>query len=471
MLQEFSFLKLQDSLGLWLRKDFEVLSISIGRTEIKAVVYIKEQEEGIDFSCCYDLGEEARDYSWLGNSQILLKMLEPLAKDLVKAGYVDDKVKVIVTLEDYAFTERLDLPELERKDLEEALNWEVPEHVPWDKGSYTFQYLIKKSEEVTEGQINDNALAKLQQVYIYAVENMCVEALVEAIKSIGWELVGITVAEALTFEEFIEQVKLIDFYEAHYTEEQLAGKQELYAIPIMAAMAYGTGRLHINFLPKEDRYRVKLTEYKVVFNSLSCVCLGVSLLMSTLAYGYHYKEDSELEERKMQESNMAIWKERIQETKKLQVKEQRLSQQIKQIEAKKILWSGIMKDLGRLVPQGVWLTKVNQQAEVDAANNKRVRIMLQGQAQSVALVSQLMQNLEQSKNLHRFELVNSGTDAKDGKGLAEEQLTSFIIKAELNKTGSEADNGNLSEKISVKDKHKGAAKQFVKNNNEVKKEA
>lgn len=462
MLQEYSFKKLQDRIGVWLSKAFEVLSISISRSEVKAIVYVKDDEQGIDFSYSYEMDKEARDYTWLGNTQALEKILEPLAVVLHGDGYTDDKIKVIVTLEDYAFTERLDLPELERKDLEEALNWEVPEHVPWDKGSYSFQYLIKKYGNINESQLGNDVLAKLQQVYIYAAENDCVETLLKAINNVGWELVGITVAEALTLGEDSDKMKLIEFYGAHYTEEQLAERREAFIVPIMTAVAYGTAGLAINFLPKEDKYRVRLTEYQEAFKVLSCVCWGVSLLVSGMAYGYHYKEASELEMWQMKERTMAVWKERIQEMKQLQAKEQSLNKQIKLLEAKKLPWSGVMKDLGHLMPQGAWLTKINQQAEMDAENIKRVSIVLQGQAQSSELVAQLLQRLEQSNNLHRIELINSGTETKGDKNFSEQQMTSFTIKAEFQKPVTDTVDG----KLDGKNKYKG----INRNSNVVKKE-
>lgn len=128
---------------------------------------------------------------------------------------------------------------------------------------------------------------------------------------------------------------------------------------------------------------------------------------------------------------MAIWQERIQELKLLQTREERLRREIEQLEGRKLVWSSLMKDLGRLLPQGVWLTKMYQQAEGDAENNKRVRLVLQGKAQSTELVTRLLQNLEQSKSLHRIELVSSGTETRSSKAIAEEQLISFIIKAEI----------------------------------------
>lgn len=462
MLQNCSITALQKELCSWLVKEQEVLSISINRTEVKAVVYVQDDGEGIDFSYCRVLEEEAQDYAWLSNEKALEDPFTHLLKALAQAGYSKERIKVVITLEDYAFTECLELPELDKKDLEEALNWEVPEHVPWDKESYSFQYLVKKTDNVTDGQINDNALAKLQQVYIYAVENACVETLLNVIKNIGWELVGITIAEALALDEYAEQTKIIDFYEAHFSGEQLAEKRVTYGIPIATAIAYAAGRVYIDFLPKEDKYRTMLADYKGVFKLLSCVCLGITFLMSAMAYGYHYKESRELERWQLKESNMAFWKEHIQKSKQLQAKEQSLSKQIKLLEAKKILWSQVMKDLGRLVPQGVWLTKVNQQEEMDAANTKRVRIMLQGKAQSVELVSQLLHNLEQSKSLHRVELVNSGTDTKSDKVLTEGQLTSFTLKAELKQAIADS-----VDKSSLKDKHKVIAKHSEKTNEEV----
>lgn len=432
LLQNYNMEKLQTVLSCWPSKEQELLSISIGRTDLKAVLFVKEGEAGVDFSYSYLLADEAQDFAWLGDAQALEKSLSPLYKALQKEGYIEAKLKAVITLEEYAFSERLDLPELEKKELDEALNWEVPEHIPWAKDSYSFQYAVMKLMNVTESQLRSDALAKLQQVYVYAMENTCIEALVKASKVFSWELVAIAVAEAFSInEQYSEQLSLVDFYEAHYTEEQLAERREIFAVPLITAMAYLDGRLDINFLPREDKYRVKLEGFEGVFKWLSCFCLGASFLLGALAYGYHYQETEQLKALMEKEASMAIWQGRMQELKLMQTKEERLRREIEQLAGRKLLWSSLMKDFGRLLPQGVWLTKVYQQAEGESGNNKGVSIVLQGKALSAELVTQLLQSLEQSKNLHRIELVNSDTETRGGKALAEEQVSSFTIKAEF----------------------------------------
>lgn len=467
MLQKYSMAKLQTILGTWLPRDVKLLSLSISKTELKAVVYVKDDGEGVDFSYSCDLTEEAQNYAWLKDDEALNCALVPLTKLLAKEGYGEEKLKVVVILEDYCFTELLDLPELNKKDLEEALNWEVPEHAPWEKGSFSFQYLVKKSAEMTEGQINDGVLAKLQQVYIYAVENVCVELVPKMAKSKNWELVAITVAEFLEQEQnYTQQLSTVDFYQENYTSEQLGVMQAKYAVPIVAVRAYLQGKLNVNFLSREDKRKIFVASYNGLWQALTCCFLGLSMLAGGLSYGYHYKEVKELKELQQKEKHLDIWQERMQETKLLQAKEKRLNQQIKLLETRKVRWSGLLRELGRLVPQGAWLTKMHQQ-QVDTGS-RGVCFLLQGKAQSVELVNKLVQGLEQSKSIQKVELINSDTELKGGKAVAEEQVTSFTIKAEL-KQAVINDNNKLAIKTGLEGKDK--VKKISKNSKEVNKEA
>lgn len=448
-------LGLYNMLKAWLPHELEILSISIGRRELKAILYVKDKEEGIDFSYSCELPLEAQNFAWIGQDDILTRSLEPLCEVLKTAGYGEEKLKAIITLNDYAFTECLDLPELDIKDLEESLNWQVPEHVPWSKDSYSYQYLVKKSKELTDSQKEESNLVNLQQVYVYAIENANVESLQKAVKGYGWELVAVTIEEALHQEEGgFPQAQLIEFYEAHYTAEQLERKQELFAVPIVTAKLYEHGCLKINFLPREEKYRVKLAGSKRIFQEITCSILGMSMLFCAIAYGFYYKDTSKLETLQGREVAMILWKQRIQEIKLLQSKEHRLSQEIRKLEGQRIPWSSIIKDLGRLMPQGAWLTKVNQQAGGNTANNKIVWLIFQGKAQNIELVSQLVENLQQNKDLQSVELVSSGVEAMDDKNMYARQLTSFTIKAELKLAGTDNTNSKINESFRLKNKHK-----------------
>ena len=51
-----------------------------------------------------------------------------------------EKQKVVVLEEEQVFTCKLVLPVMPKKEIEEAIRWELPLHVPFEDGTYYFAY-------------------------------------------------------------------------------------------------------------------------------------------------------------------------------------------------------------------------------------------------------------------------------------------------------------------------------------------
>lgn len=414
------------------RKSSEVVSISISKEFVKAVVYIDEVEPGVDFTYSYILPQDAKDFAWIGNVEILKDALARLQSALVNEGYIKEGLKFVITLEDYGFVEQLELPVLEEKELETALSWEIPEHVPWNEGTYIYKYITKKMPDMTTGQDGPSQWVDNLLIMIYAVENVCIENLETLAAANKWGLHMITVAQALQQEDkFVlksEKIGRLDFYEAHYTKQQQQKLIEEYYVPLLAARQLVNYNSLVNFVSQNQKYKVLLDSYGSIIRMSSVFLLVLAIVAGGSALMVRYWDNHQLVECQKKYLALEVWEQRKAETKILEAKELVLKKQLELLKQEKIQWSKLLKVLGNLMPRGAWLVKLQQGYELNKDKQRISYLTLQGRAQNIEVISELIKNMEGSNEFINAELVSTSVETKERINLGSGNLIHFSIR-------------------------------------------
>ena len=213
-----------------------------------------------------------------------------------------EKQKVVVLDEEQVFTCKLVLPVMPKKEIVEAIRWELPLHVPFEDGTYYFVY---KSLGLSDG---------MENLQVYVVLKSIVQKLEEEAKEQGLVL----------------------------TEVRVSGNEE-YAL---------------NLLPDGEKRKLlpktKLYKHGIIL----LLILGTILL--TGAWCYKTVQVSNLRKAQVNLQNMSLWQERYEKYKVREQKIETLSTALAKLEKERVLWSELLPVLGASVPKDCWLTTIKQ---------------------------------------------------------------------------------------------------------------
>ena len=212
------------------------------------------------------------------------------------------KQKVVVLNEEEVFTCKLVLPVMPKKEIAEAIRWELPLHVPFEDGTYYFAY---KSLGLSDG---------MENLQVYVVLKSLVQNLEEEAKEQGLVL----------------------------TEVRVSGNEE-----------------HaLNLLPDGEKRKLlpKTKLYK--YGTILLLILGTMLL--TGAWCYKTVQVSNLRKAHANLQNMSLWQERYEKYKVREQKIKTLSTALAKLEKERVLWSELLPVLGVSVPKDCWLTTIKQ---------------------------------------------------------------------------------------------------------------
>ena len=213
-----------------------------------------------------------------------------------------EKQKVVVLEEEQVFTCKLVLPVMPKKEIAEAIRWELPLHVPFEDGTYYFAY---KSLGLSDG---------MENLQVYVVLKSLVQNLEEEAKEQGLVL----------------------------TEVRVSGDEE----STLNLITDGEMRKLIS--------KTKL--YKL--GTILLLILGMVLL--TGAWCYKTVQVSNLRKSQANLQNMSLWQDRYEKYKVREQKIKTLSTVLAKLEKERVLWSELLPVLGVSVPKDCWLTTIKQ---------------------------------------------------------------------------------------------------------------
>ena len=213
-----------------------------------------------------------------------------------------EKQKAVILKEEQVFTCKLVLPVMPKKEVAEAVRWELPLHVPFEDGTYYFAY---KSLGLSDGMEN-------LQVYV-------------VLKSLVQEL-----------EEEAKMQSLI------LTELRVSNDEA----DTLNLLPDGQKR---KLLPKTKLYKL---------GTICLLILGTALF--TGAWGYKTIQVSKLREAQANLQAIHLWQERYEKWEAKEQKIKALSTAIAKLEKERVLCSELLPVLGASVPKDCWLTTIKQ---------------------------------------------------------------------------------------------------------------
>ena len=213
-----------------------------------------------------------------------------------------EKQKVVILKEEQVFTCKLVLPVMPKKEVAEAVRWELPLHVPFEDGSYYFSY---KSLGLSDG---------MENLQVYVVLKSFVQKLEEEAKRQGLILTEVRVSndEADTLNLLPDGQKR-------------------------------------KLLPKTKLYRL---------GTIFLLVLGTALF--AVAWGYKTIQVSKLREAQANLQAIHLWQERYEKWEARAQKIKALSTAIAKLEKERVLWSELLPVLGASISQDCWLTIIKQ---------------------------------------------------------------------------------------------------------------
>ena len=213
-----------------------------------------------------------------------------------------EKQKVVILDEQQVFTCKLVLPVMPKKEIAEAIRWELPLYVPFEDGTYYFAY---KSLGLSDG---------MENLQVYVVLKSLVQNLEEEAKEQGLIL----------------------------TELRVSGNEE-----------------HaLNLLP--DGERRKLLPKTKLYKHGTIFLLILATMLGTGAWCYKTVQVSNLRKAHANLQNMSLWQERYEKYKVREQKIETLSTALAKLEKERVLWSELLPVLGASVPKDCWLTTIKQ---------------------------------------------------------------------------------------------------------------
>ena len=213
-----------------------------------------------------------------------------------------EKQKVVILKEEQVFTCKLVLPVMPKKEVAEAVRWELPLHVPFEDGTYYFAY---KSLGLSDG---------MEILQVYVVLKSVVQKLEEEAKRQGLLLTEVKVSndEADTLNLLPDGQK-----------RKLLPKTKLYKFGTICLLIFGT----------------------VFFTGVWC---------------YKTMQVSKLREAQVNLQVIHLWQKRYENWEVQAQKIKTLSTAIAKLEKERVLWSEVLPVLGVSVPQDCWLTTIKQ---------------------------------------------------------------------------------------------------------------
>ena len=213
-----------------------------------------------------------------------------------------EKQKIIVLKEEQVFTCKLVLPVMPKREVAEAVRWELPLHVPYEDGTYYFAY---KSLSLNDG---------MENLLVYVVLKSLVQKLEEEANLQGLVL----------------------------TEVRVVGEEES----------------ALNLLPDGEKRKLlpKTTLYKLG----TIILLLLSVLCFSVAWCYNAVQVSNLRKAQVKLGSLRPWQERYEKQEARGQKIKALSTAIAKLEKERVLWSELLLVLGASVPKDCWLTTIKQ---------------------------------------------------------------------------------------------------------------
>ena len=300
--------------------------------------------------------QEQLDEESLANKQ---RLADTLREMLLKREVEEGAMVLLLPAAAMMYSEQLILPSMRRRELQAALKWEIQQSIPWPEASYTYSFEAVAVSERDEQQ-SQVTFTALQDTSRAELEQLC--------SSLFLKLQGILLDD-ITIDE--------------------------------AAVGWFAGKA----LPTVYRQKQKsLQSAAAIFGrwlpKISCAALALALLAYGGAWGGCYLAQRDLQEVEQRLAQYAEWKQRMQESKAVEHRCQRLEKQLAAASKPSKEAGGELECICRQMIPGCWLTLLEY-------NGNQKPLVLQGQAVDNLALESFVEQLQKCGNYSRVELLQS----------------------------------------------------------------
>lgn len=300
--------------------------------------------------------QEQLDEESLANKQRLTDTLREL---LLKREVEESAMVLLLPAAAMMYSEQMVLPSMRRREMQDALAWEVQQSIPWQEEGYTYSFeaIAVRERDEQQSQVTFTALQDTSRAEL---EHLC--------SSLLLKLQGILLSD-VTIDE--------------------------------AAVGWFAGKA----LPTVYRQKQKsLQSAAAIFGRWLPKVSGAALALALLAYGGAwggcYLAQRDLQEIEQQLLQNAVWRQRMQESEAVERNCQRLEKQLAAASKPSKEAGGELERICRQMIPGCWLTLLEY-------NGNQKPLVLQGQAVDNLALESFVEQLQKCGNYSRVELLQS----------------------------------------------------------------
>ena len=300
--------------------------------------------------------QEQLDEESLANKQRLTDTLREL---LLKREVEEGAMVLLLPEAAMVYSEQLLLPSMRRRELQAALAWEVQQSIPWQEASYTYSFeaAVVRERDEQQSQVTFTALKDTSRAEL---EQLC--------SSLLLKLQGILLSE-VTIDEA--------------AEKWFAGKPLPPVYRQKQKHWQGVAAILGSWLPK-----------------VSGAALALALLAYGGAWGGCYLAQCDLQKVEQRLAQYAEWEQRMQESKAVEHRCQRLEKLLATASKPSKEAVGELERICRQMMPGCWLTLLEY-------NGSKKPLVLQGQAVDNLALESFVEQLQKCGNYSRVELLQS----------------------------------------------------------------
>ncbi|MGM9529249.1 MAG: PilN domain-containing protein [Phascolarctobacterium sp.] len=323
--------------------------------------------------CCLWHKEKDLLNSGHGTSHEWWQELERALQDIFIWARVPEMVDTIFLLEEeLVFSELLELPALQEKQLLLAIAWEAEQLVPWEEGSYHTAFAATEAGE-----------DKLQ-VQLWAWPKEQAQRAYQLASGLHLHLQGILVGMGC---EKAQQAWYKGYNLKHWSLEDGAFNWQQH-----------TGDFLASDYPKK----------------LGKAGIALSLALYVAAQAGCYWASRSLEATQQEIMQYHVWQQRLERSQKLERDLQKYRQLDKSLQGNASHMAGMVARLGQRVSAGCWLELLRSDAQSKTWQ-------LEGSCYEAAAMNRFIENMEQDPKLQQVQLLSS-------QQLGNKQLFSLMVK-------------------------------------------
>ena len=300
--------------------------------------------------------QEQLDEECLTNKQ---RLADTLREMLLKREVEEGAMVLLLPAAAMMYSEQMVLPSMRRRELQTALKWEVQQSVPWPEEGYTYSFEAVAVSERDE-QVSQVTFTALQDTSRAELEQLC--------SSLLLKLQGILFAD-MTLDEA--------------AEKWFSGKS---LTPV--------------YRHKQKRWQGIAAAFGRLLPKVSCAALALALLSYGGAWGGCYLAQRDLQEVEQRLAQYAEWKQRMQESKAVEHRCQRLEKLLATASKPSKEAVGELERICRQMIPSCWLTLLEY-------NGSKKPLVLQGQAVDNLALESFVEQLQKCGNYSRVELLQS----------------------------------------------------------------